>query len=217
MLRMLAGIYASVKVGIDQVGNAFSPFTVKMGDVSDFSIFLSAVIDEPSFDRISGYIEAAKADPSCTIIAGGNCDKSKGFFVEPTIIVTTDPECVTMTEEIFGPVVTIYVYEDDKMYETIELLKNTSIYALTGAIYCEDEPLVQKLAKELRQTAGNFYINDKSTGSVVGQQWFGGAKKSGTNDKAGGPLYTSRFVSPQAIKRNVNHVHEWRYPSMDEE
>lgn len=190
---------------------------LKVGDVSDFSIFMSAVIDEASFDRISGFIEHAKADPSCTIIAGGNCDKSKGYFVEPTIILTTDPESKTMSEEIFGPVVTIYVYEDDKMDETIELLKNTSMYALTGAIYCEQESLVQKLAMELRQTAGNFYINDKSTGSVVGQQWFGGARKSGTNDKAGGPLYTSRFVSPQATKRTHFHIHDWDYPSMQEE
>jgi len=190
---------------------------LKMGDVSDFSIFLSAVIDEASFDRISGYIDAAKADPNCTIIAGGNCDKSKGFFVEPTIIVTTDPKSLTMSEEIFGPVLTVYVYDDDKMQETIQTMKDTSIYALTGAIYCEEESLVQDLAKELRQTAGNFYINDKSTGSVVGQQWFGGAKKSGTNDKAGGPLYTSRFVSPQAIKRTHVHIHDWAYPSMAEE
>jgi len=190
---------------------------LKMGDVSDFSIFLSAVIDEASFDRISGYIDAAKADPNCTIIAGGNCDKSKGFFVEPTIIVTKDPKCLTMSEEIFGPVLTVYVYDDNKMEETIQTMKDTSIYALTGAIYCEEESLVQDLAKELRQTAGNFYINDKSTGSVVGQQWFGGAKKSGTNDKAGGPLYTSRFVSPQAIKRTHVHIHDWAYPSMAEE
>lgn len=187
-----------------------------MGEVSDFSIFLSAVIDEKSFDRISGYIDAAKADPNCTIIAGGNVDKSKGFFVEPTIIVTTDPQCLTMREEIFGPVVTIFVYDDSKMDETVQMLKDTSIYALTGAIYCEEEELVQSLTKELRQTAGNFYINDKSTGSVVGQQWFGGAKKSGTNDKAGGPLYTSRFVSPQAIKRTSFHIHDWAYPSMAE-
>jgi len=189
---------------------------LKLGEVSDFSIFLSAVIDEASFDRISGYIDAAKADPSCTIIAGGNCDKSKGFFVEPTIILTTDPKSLTMREEIFGPVLTVYVYDDDQMEETIQILKDTSIYALTGAIYCEQESLVQKLAMELRQTAGNFYINDKSTGSVVGQQWFGGAKKSGTNDKAGGPLYTSRFVSPQAIKRTHVHIHDWAYPSMQE-
>ncbi|CBY24315.1 unnamed protein product [Oikopleura dioica] len=122
-----------------------------------------------------------------------------------------------MREEIFGPILTVYVYEDDKMDETIEIMKDTSIYALTGAIYCEKESLVQELTMKLRQTAGNFYINDKSTGSVVGQQWFGGAAKSGTNDKAGGPLYTSRFVSPQAIKRTHFHIKEWGYPSMSQE
>jgi len=187
-----------------------------MGEVSDFSIFLSAVIDEKSFDRISNYIDTAKADPSCTIIAGGNCDKSKGYFVEPTIILTTDPNFVTLKEEIFGPVLTVYVYDDDKMDETIEQMAESTQFALTGAIYCEQESLVQDLTMRLRQTAGNFYINDKSTGSVVGQQWFGGARKSGTNDKAGGPLYTSRFVSPQAIKRTHVHIHDWGYPSMTE-
>ena len=164
---------------------------LKLGTVDDFSIFLSAVIDEKSFDRISGYIEGAKADPNCTIIAGGNCDKSKGmldilseiyliwlgYFVEPTIIVTTDPNVVSMREEIFGPVLTVYVYDDDKMDETIELMsENTrksctvldswyiscySEFALTGAIYCAQESLVQELSMKLRQTAGNFYINDK--------------------------------------------------------
>jgi len=119
-----------------------------------------------------------------------------------------------MSEEIFGPVLTVYVYDDNKFDETIELVKNTSVYALTGAIYCEKEAIVQRLSQELRQTAGNFYINDKSTGSVVGQQWFGGAAKAGPNDKAGGPLYTSRFVSPQAIKRTHVKIHEWAYPSM---
>jgi len=190
---------------------------LKMGTCADFSIFMSAVIDEASFDRCSGYIDSAKADPNCEIIAGGGYDKSKGYFVEPTIIVTKDPKCLTMREEIFGPILTVYVYEDDKMDETIEIMKDTSIYALTGAIYCEKESLVQELTMKLRQTAGNFYINDKSTGSVVGQQWFGGAAKSGTNDKAGGPLYTSRFVSPQAIKRTHFHIKEWGYPSMSQE
>jgi 1-pyrroline-5-carboxylate dehydrogenase len=146
-----------------------------MGTCDDFSIFMSAVIDEASFDRCSGYIEAAKADSNCEIIAGGGYDKSKGYFVEPTIIVTKDPKCLTMREEIFGPILTVYVYEDDKMEETIEIMKDTSskisfvrkflivalVYALTGAIYCEQESLVQELTMKLRQTAGNFYINDK--------------------------------------------------------
>ncbi|TAG65229.1 MAG: L-glutamate gamma-semialdehyde dehydrogenase, partial [Runella slithyformis] len=159
--------------------------TMKMGGTEDLGNFINAVIDEKSFDKIAAYIAAAKADSSVTVIAGGHCDKSKGYFVQPTVLQTTNPKYVTMCEEIFGPVLTIYVYEPDQFEETLTLLDNTSNYALTGSIFAQDRYAIELATKRLVNAAGNFYINDKPTGAVVGQQPFGGARGSGTNDKAG--------------------------------
>lgn len=188
--------------------------TVKMGDIEDFSNFMGAVIDRPSFEKLSGAIDAAKADASCEIISGGGHDDSVGYFIEPTVIVTTNPKYITMEEELFGPVLTIYVYEADKFEETLEILDKTSIYALTGAIFSNDRYATEYATDYLSQAAGNFYINDKPTGAVVGQQPFGGARASGTNDKAGSYLNMIRWTSPRTIKENFNAPKEYPYPYM---
>jgi len=187
---------------------------VKMGDVRDYKNFVNAVIDDKSFDSIMGYIEKAKADKSCKILAGGKGDKSKGYFIEPTIIETTDPNSLTMREEVFGPVVTIYVYEDSKYEETLQLCDQTSPYALTGAVFARDRLAVLKACELLKYAAGNFYINDKCSGAVVGMQPFGGARGSGTNDKAGCMLNLIRWTSPRAIKENYMPPTEYSYPYM---
>ncbi|SET82168.1 L-glutamate gamma-semialdehyde dehydrogenase [Hymenobacter actinosclerus] len=184
----------------------------KMGDVEDFSNFINAVIDEKSFDKLAKYLDAAKADSSVEIIAGGGYDKSKGYFIEPTVIVTKDPKYVTMCEELFGPVVTVYVYEADKYEETLEVVDQTSPYALTGAVFAQDRYAIDLATRKLVQAAGNFYINDKPTGAVVGQQPFGGARASGTNDKAGSILNLLRWVSPRTIKETFVPVMDYRYP-----
>ncbi|WP_426490325.1 L-glutamate gamma-semialdehyde dehydrogenase [Hymenobacter sp. 102] len=184
----------------------------KMGDVEDFSNFINAVIDERSFDKLAKYIDGAKADPNAEIVAGGNYDKSKGYFIEPTVIVAKDPKYVTMCEELFGPVVTVHVYDADKFEETLELVDTTSPYALTGAVFAQDRYAIDLASKKLVQAAGNFYINDKPTGAVVGQQPFGGARASGTNDKAGSLLNLLRWVSPRAIKETFVPVTDYRYP-----
>jgi len=186
----------------------------KMGNPEDFSNFINAVIDESAFDSITGYIEEARKDPDNEIIAGGNYDKSKGYFIEPTIVLTKNPKSLTMVEEIFGPVLTIYVYESGKYEETVELLDNTSIYALTGAVFARDRYVIDYTLKKLRNAAGNFYINDKPTGAVVGQQPFGGARGSGTNDKAGSMQNLLRWVSPRTIKENFNPPVDYKYPFM---
>lgn len=188
--------------------------TMKMGPIDDFSNFINAVIDEKAFDSISGYIAKAKADGQ-EIIAGGNYDKSKGYFIEPTVILAKDPAYRTMCEEIFGPVLTIYVYDADKWSETLELVNSTSPYALTGAIFSQDRYAVVEATQVLRHAAGNFYINDKPTGAVVGQQPFGGARASGTNDKAGSVLNLLRWVSPRTIKENFNPPTDYRYPFLN--
>jgi 1-pyrroline-5-carboxylate dehydrogenase len=188
----------------------------KMGSVEDFRNFINAVIDEPSFEKISGYIDQAKAD-GIEVVVGGNYDKSVGYFIEPTILLTKDPNYITMHEEIFGPVLTIYVYEDDKYLETLDLLNNTSPYALTGAIFALDRFAIELATEKLENAAGNFYINDKPTGAVVGQQPFGGARASGTNDKSGSYLNLLRWVAPQTIKENFNPPTDYRYPFMEEE
>ena len=188
----------------------------KMGDVQDFGNFINAVIDEKAFDKISAYIDQAKADGK-EIIVGGNHDKSKGYFIEPTVIVTDDPNYTTMCEEIFGPVLTIYVYPADKYEETLELCDSTSPYALTGAIFSQDRYAIDLAVNKLRQSAGNFYINDKPTGAVVGQQPFGGARASGTNDKAGSVLNLLRWVSPRTIKETFVPPTDYRYPFLGEE
>jgi 1-pyrroline-5-carboxylate dehydrogenase len=186
--------------------------TMKMGPTEDFTNFINAVIDEKSFDKLAKYIDAAKKDSNVEIIAGGNYDKSKGYFIEPTIIVAKDPKYVTMCEELFGPVLTIFVYEADKFEETLELVDSTSIYALTGAILSQDRYAIELATKKLSNAAGNFYINDKCTGAVVGQQPFGGARGSGTNDKAGAKINLLRWVSPRTIKETFVPATDYRYP-----
>jgi 1-pyrroline-5-carboxylate dehydrogenase len=185
---------------------------IKMGDVLDFSNFVNAVIDENSFDNIAGYIQRAKESKDAEIIAGGKCDKSKGYFIEPTVIQAKNPKYESMEEEIFGPVLTVYVYEDAKFEETLKLCDETSPYALTGSIMAHDRYAVEIADKYLRYAAGNFYINDKPTGAVVGQQPFGGARASGTNDKAGSFLNLIRWTSPRTIKENINPPVDYKYP-----
>jgi len=188
--------------------------TIKMGDVQDFSMFMGAVIDEAAFDSISNYIDQAKKSDKAEIVIGGGYDKSVGYFIEPTLIVTTDPHFVTMEEEIFGPVMTVYVYEDDKFEDTLTLCDETSPYALTGAIFAKDRNIVNYATDRLQNAAGNFYINDKPTGAVVGQQPFGGARGSGTNDKAGSSLNLIRWASPRNIKETFVPYNDFTYPYM---
>ncbi len=187
----------------------------KMGGVEDFRNFINAVIDEPAFNKITGYIDQAKED-GIGIIAGGKYDKSKGYFIEPTVLLCEDPQYVTMKEEIFGPVLSIHLYDDEKFEETLELLDSTSPYALTGAIFATDRYAIDLASEMLVNAAGNFYINDKPTGAVVGQQPFGGARASGTNDKSGSYMNLLRWVSMRAIKENFNPPTDYRYPFMDE-
>jgi len=194
-----------------EVGN------IGMGDARDFSNFMTAVIDQRAFDKISGYIERAKSDESCEVVAGGGSDDSTGWFIEPTIIVSRDPVSETMCEEIFGPVLTVYVYDDDDFEGVLEMCDKGSPYALTGSIFANNEDDVQRAFDALRFAAGNFYINDKPTGAVVAQQPFGGARASGTNDKAGGPLNLLRWVSPRSVKRALEIPQEWDYPFMQPE
>lgn len=187
--------------------------SMKMGPAEDFSNFINAVIDEKSFDKIQGYIERAKADTSqVKLIYGGNCDKSKGYFIQPTVLQAFDPEYRTMCEEIFGPVLTIYVYEPDQYEQMLEVLDKTSIYALTGAIIANDRQAIRTATEKLTNAAGNFYINDKPTGAVVGQQPFGGARASGTNDKAGAKVNLMRWVNMRTIKENFLPPKDYQYP-----
>jgi len=189
--------------------------SLKMGPTEDFSNFINAVIDEKSFDKLARYIDDAKADSSLEILAGGNYDKSKGYFIEPTVIVTKDPNYVTMCEELFGPVLTVYVYEDADFEEVLKIVDQTSIYALTGSILAKDRYAIEKASYALRNAAGNFYINDKPTGAVVGQQPFGGARGSGTNDKAGSMINLLRWVSPRTIKETFDPPTDYRYPFLE--
>lgn len=186
--------------------------SMKMGPTEDFTNFINAVIDEKSFDKLAKYIDAAKKDSNVEIIAGGNYDKSKGYFIEPTIIVAKDPKYVTMCEELFGPVLTLFVYDENKYEETLDLVDSTSIYALTGAILAQDRYAIELATKKLSNAAGNFYINDKCTGAVVGQQPFGGARGSGTNDKAGAKINLLRWVSPRTIKETFVPPVDYKYP-----
>jgi 1-pyrroline-5-carboxylate dehydrogenase len=188
----------------------------KMGGVEDFRNFINAVIDEAAFDKITSYIQNAKND-GIEIVAGGNFDKSVGYFIEPTVLLTTDPNYVTMHEEIFGPVLSIYVYDDEKYEETLELVDKTSPYALTGAIFANDRYALEVAIRKLENAAGNFYVNDKPTGAVVGQQPFGGARASGTNDKSGSYLNLLRWVSTRSIKENFAPPTDYRYPFLEEE
>ncbi len=190
--------------------------SMKMGTTEDFTNFINAVIDEKSFNNIKNYIDKAKRSKSATIIAGGECNKKEGWFIQPTIIETTDPKYVTMCEEIFGPVLTIYVYPANEFEKTLQLVDSTSPYALTGAILSNDRAATDLATKKLRQSAGNFYINDKPTGAVVGQQPFGGARASGTNDKAGSMINLYRWLSARTIKETFNAATDYRYSFLQE-
>ena len=187
--------------------------TVKMGPPEDFSNFINAVIDEASFDKLKGFIDRARQDSDAEVIFGGNCDKSLGYFIEPTVILAKKPDYITMVEELFGPVLTIYVYKDEELDETLDLLDRSSIYGLTGAIFSQDRYNIEKMTKKLVNAAGNFYINDKPTGAVVGQQPFGGARGSGTNDKAGSVFNFLRWTSIRTIKETFVSPTNYMYPN----
>jgi 1-pyrroline-5-carboxylate dehydrogenase len=195
----------------DQVGS------IRQGSPLDFRNFMAAVIDPWAFDRIKRYIDFAKGSADAEILVGGGCDNSQGYFIEPTVVVTTDPRFKLMTEEIFGPVVTVFVYEDGDLDATLELCDATSPYALTGAVFADDRAAIEKVSRRLRHAAGNFYVNDKPTGAVVGQQPFGGARASGTNDKAGSMANLMRWTSQRAIKETFVPAKDYRYPFMAEE
>jgi 1-pyrroline-5-carboxylate dehydrogenase len=188
----------------------------RMGTVEDFTNFINAVIDENSFEKIKGYIDGVRGSDQASILVGGHCDKSRGYFIEPTVIEAKDPRYITMCEEIFGPVLTIYVYDENRFEETLDLVNGTSPYALTGAIIAQDRAAVEIATKKLVNAAGNFYINDKPTGAVVGQQPFGGARASGTNDKAGSILNLYRWLSARTIKETFNPPVDYAYPFMSE-
>ena len=189
--------------------------SISMGSPENFENFISAVIDEKSFDKISMYIDNANDSNDAEVIIGGNYDKTKGYFIEPTVILTSDPHYVTMREEIFGPIMTLYIFKDSDFNKTLKLVDNTSEYALTGAILATDRDIIEKATKALKNSAGNFYINDKPTGAVVGKQPFGGARGSGTNDKAGSMLNLLRWVSPRLIKETFVTPTDYRYPFLE--
>ena len=191
--------------------------SLRMGNVRDFRTMVGAVIDDRSFTKIKGYLDWAKSDANIKILSGGEADKSVGYFIKPTLLLASDPKARTMSEEIFGPVLTLYVYEDAKLLDTLKLCNETSPYALTGAIIAQDRMAISGMMNELRHAAGNLYLNDKPTGAVVGQQPFGGARRSGTNDKAGSSLNLVRWMSPRTIKENFVPPKSILYPYMDEE
>ncbi|MCE2822003.1 MAG: L-glutamate gamma-semialdehyde dehydrogenase [Bacteroidota bacterium] len=191
--------------------------TMQMGSTEDFRNFINAVIDEKAFDKISAYIQEAKKSDKVKVIAGGNFDKSVGYFIEPAVLEVSDPNYITMCEEIFGPVLTVYVYEDDQFEQILDLTNTTSPYALTGAIFARDRSAVELANNRLRHAAGNYYINDKPTGAVVGQQPFGGGRASGTNDKAGSMINLYRWLSPRTMKETLAPPTDYRYPFLSEE
>ncbi len=207
-----SNLWEDVKAGLIKDIASF-----KVGGVEDFRNFVNAVIDEKSFDKLVAYIEDAKKDKSCEIIAGGTYDKTKGWFINPTVIVTTNPTYTTMCEELFGPVLTVYVYDENKFEDTLELVDTSSDYALTGSVISQDRYAIETATWKLRNAAGNFYINDKPTGAVVGQQPFGGARASGTNDKAGAMQNLMRWVSTRTIKETLVPPTDYRYPFLLEE
>jgi 1-pyrroline-5-carboxylate dehydrogenase len=190
---------------------------IKTGATEDFTNFVNALIDQSAFEKVTSYIEYAKNSTDAEIIAGGRYDDSKGYFVEPTIVKTKNPKFKTMEEEIFGPVLTVYTYPDKKYADTLQLCDQTSPYALTGSIFAEDKNAITLAETMLVNAAGNFYINDKPTGAVVGQQPFGGARLSGTNDKSGAMGHMLRWVSQRVIKQNLTPPKDWSYPFMNEE
>ncbi|HSM06305.1 MAG TPA: L-glutamate gamma-semialdehyde dehydrogenase [Longimicrobiales bacterium] len=186
-----------------------------MGDPRDFTNFVGAVIDDRAYKKLSGYIEEARAADDAEVVAGGRCDDSKGWFIQPTVLRALRPDHVTMCEELFGPILTVYVYPDDEWAETLRLVDSTSPYALTGAVFARDRDVLREATDALRHAAGNFYLNDKPTGAVVGQQPFGGSRASGTNDKAGSPHNLHRWVTPRTLKENFDPPRDYRYPFMD--
>ncbi|MBL7967956.1 MAG: L-glutamate gamma-semialdehyde dehydrogenase [Prolixibacteraceae bacterium] len=194
-----------------RLGNELA--TVKMGPPEDFTNFVNAVIDESSFDKLAGFIEQARKDEDAEVLFGGKCDKTVGYFIEPTVILAKKPDYITMVEELFGPILTVYVYPDEEMDKTLDILDQTSIYALTGAIFSQDRYSIERITKRLENAAGNFYINDKPTGAVVGQQPFGGARGSGTNDKAGSIFNFLRWTSIRTIKENFVSPKNYMYPN----
>lgn len=206
-----SNLWEDVKAGVIRDLGDF-----KMGSPENFGNFINAVIDEKAFDKITSYIEQAKKDTDAEIIAGGNFSKKEGYFIEPTVIATSNPKYTTMVEELFGPVLTIYVYDENKWSETLELVDTTSPYALTGAVFSQDRYAILEANKALKHAAGNFYINDKPTGAVVGQQPFGGARSSGTNDKAGSKHNLLRWVSMRTIKETFVSPTDFRYPFLGE-
>jgi 1-pyrroline-5-carboxylate dehydrogenase len=196
------------KTLLDQVAE------IRMGDVAEFTNFMGAVIDRQAFDKITGYLDFARSSPDAEILAGGGSDDSKGYFVEPTVVLARRPDLKLMREEIFGPVLTVYVYEDRDLDDALRLCDQGTPYGLTGAVFARDRAAIARIADALRDTAGNFYVNDKPTGAVVGQQPFGGARASGTNDKAGSLLNLLRWVSPRAIKETFAPPTHFGYPFM---
>lgn len=207
-----ASLWGDLQVAMGKDLNSF-----KMGGTEDFGNFINAVIDEKAFDKITKYIDRAKSSADAEVVFGGTYDKSKGYFIAPTVILAKTPDYETLSEELFGPVLTIYVYEDAKWAETLQLVDQTSIYALTGAVISQDRYAIEEATHALRNAAGNFYINDKCTGAVVGQQPFGGARGSGTNDKAGSMINLLRWVSPRTIKETFNPDTNYRYPFLSSE
>ncbi|MBK7389369.1 MAG: L-glutamate gamma-semialdehyde dehydrogenase [Bacteroidetes bacterium] len=207
-----ASLWQDVKKGLIRDLASF-----KMGPTEDFGNFINAVIDEKAFDKITNYIANAEKSADVEIIAGGKSDKSKGYFIEPTVLLAKKPDYITLCEEIFGPVLTIYVYEDADFDKTLDIVDKTGIYALTGSIIAQDRYVIDHAMKKLVNAAGNFYINDKCTGAVVGQQPFGGARGSGTNDKAGSMINLLRWVSPRTIKETFVPPTDYRYPFLDKE
>jgi 1-pyrroline-5-carboxylate dehydrogenase len=207
-----ASIWPAVRAGLEE-----QMAKINTGPVTDFTNFVNAVIDKNAFDTIRGYIEFARSAPDAEVILGGSCDDSEGYFIEPTVILASDPQFKTMQEEIFGPVLSVYVYPDDAYTETLAICDRTSIYALTGAIFATERLAVSQAMAVLENAAGNFYINDKPTGAVVGQQPFGGARASGTNDKAGAASNLTRWVSPRSIKETFDAADGFEYPFMQAE
>ncbi len=205
-------LWPAVKEGLIRDINSF-----KIGPTEDLGNFFNAVIDEKAFDKLAGYIDDAKKNPDVNVVVGGTYDKSKGWFIHPTVLEVKDPYYVTMCEELFGPVLTIYVYDDNKFDEVLDTVDKTGTYALTGAIFSQDRYAVDKAMKKLVNAAGNFYINDKCTGAVVGQQPFGGGRASGTNDKAGSAYNLLRWVTPRTIKETFDPAKDYRYPFLNPE
>jgi 1-pyrroline-5-carboxylate dehydrogenase len=191
--------------------------SLKVGPVEDFRNFINPVIDRKAFDKIKGYIDYASESNEAEIIAGGHCDDSNGFYIHPTVIKTTNPHFKTMEEEIFGPVLTVYIYPEEQYMETLELCNKTSPYGLTGAVFSRDRDALMLAEEILTYAAGNFYINDKPTAAIIGQQPFGGSRASGTNDKAGSILNMIRWTTPRSIKQNLNPPVDYRYPFLEEE